>query len=137
MNEFTFEKIDIGQEASFEKFFTEKEISTFSELTGDFNPIHADVNYAEQTEYGGIIFHGMLLASLFSTFVGMYLPGKYCVYLSQDLKFRKPVKPNEKIKVRGRIKNKIDSLRILEIETEILNESGEVAVNGEARVKVL
>src|SRR3989344_4828112 len=137
MNEFTFEKIEIGQEAIFERSFTEKEIFSFSQLTGDLNPMHVDPKYAKQTEYGGVIVHGMLVASLFSTLVGMYLPGKYCVYLSQDIKFRRPVKPNEKVKVRGRVKNKIDSLYILEIETEILNEFGEVAINGEAMVKVL
>src|SRR3989344_3718732 len=137
MNEFTFEKIEIGQEASFYRSFSEKEIRAFSELIGDLNPMHIDINYAQKTAYGGIIVHGMLVASLFSTLVGMYLPGKYCVYLSQDIKFRKPVKPNEKIKVKGRVKNKIDSLYILEIETEILNEFGEVAINGEAMVKVL
>jgi len=137
MNEFTFEKIEIGQEAIFERSFTEKEIFSFSQLTGDLNPMHVDPKYTKQTEYGGVIVHGMLVASLFSTLVGMYLPGKYCVYLSQDIKFRRPVKPNEKVKVRGRVKNKIDSLRILEIETEILNEFGEVAINGEAMVKVL
>lgn len=136
MNEFTFEKIKIGQEASFEKVFTQKEIFTFSELIGDLNPMHVDANYAEQTEYGGVIIHGMLTASLFSTLVGMYLPGKYCLYLSQDIKFKKPIRPNEKIKVTGKVKNKINSLNILEIETQILNESGEIAVSGEAKVRV-
>ncbi len=79
----------------------------------------------------------MLAGSLFSTLVGMYLPGKYCLFLSLEMQFHNPVKPNQEIKVHGEIINKISSLKILEIKAKIIDKDNKILIPALIKVKVL
>lgn len=137
MEEFVFAELKIGQEAFFERVFSIEDIKKFADLSGDFNPLHVDKSYAEKTEFGGQIVHGMLAGSFFSTLVGMYLPGKNCLYLSQTLQFHYPIMPEEKIKVYGKIIQKIGALKIIEIETRIFDKNNKALITGAAKVRVL
>src|SRR6185295_7235732 len=78
-----FEDISVGQSAQFEMLVTEEMVGQFAQLSGDQNPLHVDHQYAAGTSFGAPIAHGMLLASFFSRLVGMHLPGKRALYLSQ------------------------------------------------------
>lgn len=71
----TFDDLKIGQKASLTKTITEEDLSHFIAITGDTNPLHVDESFAKQTFFGQRIAHGMLSASLFSTLVGMQIPG--------------------------------------------------------------
>ena len=73
--ELTFEEIKIGLKKSFEIEITDSLIKSFSELSGDFNPLHTDKEYAISNGFGNKVCHGMLLGSFFSQLIGMYLPG--------------------------------------------------------------
>jgi len=88
----TIEQIDVGMEARFSKTITDADIVLFSGVSGDTNPVHLDQVYAEGTMFKGRIAHGMLSASLLSTVFGTKLPGPGCIYLSQTLKFKAPVR---------------------------------------------
>jgi 3-hydroxybutyryl-CoA dehydratase len=136
MNDHNFEDLEVGKIFEFLRTISTEDVDNFSKLTGDFNSLHNDQEYAETTEFKGRIAHGMLVGSLFSTLFGMVCPGKRNLYLSQNLNFRKPVPLNSTVIVRGKIKNKIESLKILVVETEILL-NNEVVVNGEAKIKVI
>lgn len=131
-----YKDIKIGDEFSFEHFIDEDAVNKFAALTGDFNPLHVDQKYAEKTEFGGRISHGMLLASLFSTLVGMHLPGERALYISQDSRFRSPLPLNTKVKVEGKVTARFDALSMIELQTIIKDEKGKVVVDGVARVKV-
>ncbi len=87
----TFDDLKIGQKASLTKTITEEDLSHFIAITGDQNPLHIDESFAEQTFFGQRIAHGMLSASLFSTLVGMHIPGIGAIYKSQTLEFLLPV----------------------------------------------
>ncbi|MCK5350484.1 MAG: MaoC family dehydratase [Desulfobacula sp.] len=87
----TFDDLKIGQKAFLKKTITEEDLSHFIAITGDENPIHVDKTFAEQTFFGQRIAHGMLSASLFSTLVGMHIPGVGAIYKSQTLEFLRPV----------------------------------------------
>ena len=87
----TFDDLKIGQKAFLKKTITEEDLSHFIAITGDENPIHVDKIFAEQTFFGQRIAHGMLSASLFSTLVGMHIPGVGAIYKSQTLEFLRPV----------------------------------------------
>src|SRR5437867_13025635 len=63
----------------------------FIEITGDVNPLHVDEEFARKTKFGRRVLQGMLTASIFSTMVGMLLPGTGAIYRSQTLKFLLPV----------------------------------------------
>ena len=73
--EYSFEEIDVGLKHSFEVIINEELEEDFATISGDFNPLHIDEQYAKKTKFGKRVCHGMVLASFFSRLVGMYLPG--------------------------------------------------------------
>jgi 3-hydroxybutyryl-CoA dehydratase len=131
-----FENINVGDKKSFSKIWNMEDVKTFSNLSGDLNPLHIDEDYAKKTQFGKIIVHGMLVASSFSTFVGMYLPGKYCLYIKQDILFKKPVFVGDSLLISGEVVQKIESTKMLEISLKIFRNT-EIVIEGSALVKVL
>tara|TARA_Y100000310_G_C20480522_1_gene714449 strand:- start:14 stop:433 length:420 start_codon:yes stop_codon:yes gene_type:complete len=136
LNEYSYDEIDVGKVFEFKRKISTEDVDSFSKLTKDFNPLHNDHEYAKNTEFNDRIVHGMLAGSLFSTLLGMVCPGKKNLYLSQNLNFRKPIYLDSEVLVRGKIKNKIDSIRVLVIETQIMV-GDSVIIEGEAKVKVM
>jgi 3-hydroxybutyryl-CoA dehydratase len=130
------EDITVGDTASFERTILGSDVTAFAELSGDYNPLHTDAAYATHTSFGRPIAHGMLLGALCSTLVGMYLPGKRCLYLSQSLRFKKPVYADDVVAVRGTVTAKSVATRVLTIAVSITRGEEEV-VSGEAQVQVL
>ena len=89
-SELTFDQIDIGLTKEFDVIITQSLVDDFAKISGDYSPIHMNEEFAKSTKFGRKIVHGMLLASLLSRMVGMYLPGKYALYSSQTLEFHNP-----------------------------------------------
>ena len=87
------EDLEIGMSRIIERKITQNDILLFSKVSGDKNPVHLDKEYAQQTIFGRRIAHGMLTASLISAVIAEQLPGHGTVYLSQTLKFIRPVIP--------------------------------------------
>ncbi len=133
----TYESIQVGEEAAFSRVIADSCVAAFAELTGDYNPLHMDERYAAGTEFGQRVVHGMLIASFFSTLVGMYLPGRRALFLGQDVQFAIPVKVGERVTFRGRVRRKTDSVRLLDLDTRAFNNAGEEVVRGHAQIKVL
>lgn len=131
-----FEDIRVGDEASFMVVVDESLVDRFTQLTGDRNPLHVDEHFAARTMYGRRVVHGMLLASHFSTLIGMHLPGASALYLSQDIRFVKPVFVGDRVRVLGRVIATSPATRVLTILTQVLKEHDEVIVDGEAKVMV-
>lgn len=136
LNELKYEDIKVGDIFSLERFIDEASVDKFADLSGDYNPLHMDEQYAKKTEFKERIVHGMLLASLFSNLVGMKCAGKGSLYLSQDLHFKKALPMNNKVKVEGKVVTKIDSVKIIEMKTVIKDSNNNLLVDGIARVKV-
>ena len=132
----TFEEISVGQRASFDLQITKEMVEKFAELSGDYNPLHMDENYAINSQFKQRISHGMLLSSFFSQLVGMHIPGKKCLYLSQNLNFHNPCYIDDEIFVEGIVKQKSNSTKILEIKTTIHNKKNLLLVDGIAHVMV-
>lgn len=132
----SFVDISVGDTASIERTMSAGDVITFAQLSGDNNPLHTDEAYAKETKFGRPLVHGMLLGSLFSTLVGMYLPGKKCLYLGQTLQFRKPVFIGDTVTVHGTVATKSESTHILTLDMVITKE-GEEVVSGVATVQVL
>jgi 3-hydroxybutyryl-CoA dehydratase len=131
----TYEDIAVGDTAAFSKTVTESDIHAFSAITADFNPIHVDEVYATTSslgrKMGGRIAQGMLSASLFSTLIGMYIPGKGALYVSQTCNFRLPVKLGDTIRAECVVVEKMEKFRV-RLETRCVNQRGEVVIDGEA-----
>ena len=97
------EDFSVGMESTTEKTVTIEDIKKFAEVSGDFNPVHLDEEFAKKTIFKGRIAHGFLTASCISTIIATELPGPGSIYLKQSLKFLAPVYINEKILVKVRI----------------------------------
>jgi 3-hydroxybutyryl-CoA dehydratase len=130
------EEIEIGQKRKFSIKITESLINEFAKISGDYNPLHVDEQYAKSTKFGKKVCHGMLLGSFFSKIVGMYLPGKKALYFSQAMDFRLPCFINDEVTVEGEILEKSLASRILTIKTTISNQDGKCLVDGIAKVMV-
>ena len=94
------DEISEGMTAVFSKTVTEADIVLFAGITGDTNPVHLDEEFAKPTMFKGRIAHGMLTAGFISAVFGTKLPGPGCIYLSQSLKFKAPVKIGDTVEAR-------------------------------------
>ncbi len=129
------EDMEVGMTAVYAKTVTEADIVMFAGVSGDTNPVHLDANFARQTAFKGRIAHGMLSASFISAVLGTRLPGPGCIYLSQNLKFRAPVKAGETVTARVTVKDvNRDSKRIV-LDT-VCTVGDTVVIEGEAKLLV-
>ncbi len=125
MNEYRIEDITVGKEESFTVLVTEAMMDSFREMTGDVNPLHADKGYAADKGYDDKVCFGMLTASFLSTLAGVYLPGKYSLIQTVEIKFNKPVYPGDELTVTGRVTEKDERFGFIRVKAEVTLRSGE------------
>ena len=135
-SEYSFDEIEIGMQKSFKIFISEDMLADFAKLSGDDNPLHMNEEYASSTSFKKRVCSGMFLSSFFSTLVGMYLPGKHALHISQSLNFVNPCFIGEMITVEGKVVDKSPATKIIKLETTITNESGKRIIDGKAQVIV-
>ena len=125
--------VKVGDRAEFEKMVTAEDVARFADCTGDMNPLHRDPDYAARTRFGQCIAHGMLSAGFISAVLGTKLAPDCCViYLSQSLRFLRPVKIGETIRAVAEVKGTDPQKRIVTVQTDCFNQDGEPVVKGEA-----
>jgi len=127
----------IGQHASFSKTFTDDDVQRFIAITGDVNPLHVDDAFAAGTKFGRRVLHGMLTASIFSTMVGMLLPGTGAIYRSQTLRFLLPVYVGDTVTAHFVVRAIDGAKHRLEMEAWIENEAGKRVIEGTCEAGLL
>lgn len=132
-----YDDIELGETASITKMISEADVVNFAGIIGDFNPLHVNPEYAKNSMFGERICHGMLTASFISTLVGCGIPGRNGLYLSQNVKFVKPVKIGDTITATAEVIEKIDAKQRIVLSTVIKNQRGEVVIDGQATVMVM
>ena len=125
MNKYTIRDLHVGKKEEFTICITEEMQRTFTELTGDLNPMHLDDVYAEKNGFERKIVYGMLTASFYSTLVGVYLPGERCLFHECDVAWKKPVYIGDRLTIKGEIKEKDERFNRIFIKASILNQKGE------------
>ncbi|HHT98056.1 MAG TPA: MaoC family dehydratase [Clostridiales bacterium] len=125
MNEFKFDSIVINQKAEFKIKITSSMLDMFKEITGDVNPMHIDDSYAKEQGYESRLAYGMLTASFYSTLVGVYLPGKYCVFQECRTSFNKPVYVNDTLYISGEVIEIHEVLKRITIKAVIKNQKND------------
>jgi len=135
-SEYSFDEIEIGMQKSFKVDISKNMLDVFGRDTGDYNPLHMNEKYASSTSFKKRVCSGMFLSSFFSRLVGMYLPGKHALHISQSLNFVNPCFIGETITVEGKVIDKSPATKIIKLETTITNESGKRVIDGKARVIV-
>ncbi|MEW6730803.1 MAG: MaoC family dehydratase [Acidobacteriota bacterium] len=127
-------KFSLGETATYTKTITSADIEIFAAVSGDHNPIHLDEKYAMHTRFERRIAHGMLTASFISTVIGMHLPGCGAIYLSQEIKFLKPVFIGDTVTATATVTAYNEEKRIITLKTECANQEGIAVLTGEAKV---
>lgn len=122
-NEYLLSDLSVGQMESFTVTITEKMQVTFRELTEDINPMHTDADFAHAGGYQDKVVYGMLTASFFSTLVGVYLPGKYCLFHECDVQWPRPVYIGDTLVITGKIEDISDTLNMVTIKAIIKNQN--------------
>lgn len=130
-----FEQLSVGQTAESATVYDEARVRAFAEVSGDANPIHLDENFAKTSMFGQRIAHGLLVASSISAVLANQLPGTGTVYLSQSLKFTKPVYLGDTITTRVTVRSLEPEKRLVELETVCSNQKGDTVIEGVALTK--
>jgi len=128
-----FEDLSIGQSAELTRTADAATVEAFAAVSGDDNPLHLDEAYAATTSFGGRIAHGMLAAAYISAVLGTRLPGPGAIYLSQSLRFRRPVRLGDAVTARVTV-TAMDERRGQVTLATVCEAGGKTVVDGEAVV---
>lgn len=132
---YDFEELTVGQSAAVSRTVTEADILAFAGVSGDTNPVHLDAEFAASTMFEGRIAHGMLSAGYISTVFGTKLPGPGCIYLSQSLRFKAPVKIGDTVVARVTVRELNTEKRRASFDT-VCTVRGKVVLDGQAEILV-
>ena len=132
-----FEKIHVGDKAELKHTLKHEDVDLFAALTGDFNPLHVDVDFAKQTLFRKPVVHGMLSASFVSTMIGTILPGSGALWTSQTLEFLLPAFIGDTLTVTAVVIQKSPATRMIVLEIKITNQYSQVLVSGKSTVRTL
>lgn len=130
-------EITIGQQFSTSREVTDELVRKFAEVSGDYNPIHLDEEFAKTTRFGRRIAHGMLSGAFISAVLGNEFKDMKIVYLSQTMKFTAPVFLGDTVTSTATITNIRADKNIVTLETICTNQKGDVLVKGESAVMIL
>lgn len=136
-----FDDYKVGDSAKFTKTITEEDVMKFAEVTGDFNPIHVNPEYAATQMFKKQVAHGALSSGLISAVLGTKLFGPGILYGEQTVRFIKPVFFGDTLTAVGTVKEKFTKkdgkLKFIKCTTQVLNQNDEVVTDGEGVVLVL
>ncbi len=135
MSGLCLEDLSVGQAAELTREVSAADLDAFAAVTGDVNPLHLDETWAAATPFGGRIAHGMLAAGYISAVIGTKLPGPGAVYVSQTLRFRRPVRIGDAVTARVEI-TALDEKRSRVTLSTVCRVNGKAVVEGEAEVMV-
>ena len=133
MQGLSLEDLFVGQCSELTRTVSEADVVGFAEVTGDRNPLHLDEAYASTTSFGTRIAHGMLSAGYISAAIATQLPGPGAIYLSQSLRFRRPVRIGDTVTARVEV-SAINTRRARVTLATICLVNDEVVVDGEAEI---
>ena len=124
-----WDSIQVGDKGFHGKTITETDLVMFASISGDFNPMHVNKEYAKTTQFGKRIVHGVVSVSLIAGVLGMKLPGPGTIHVSQKVDFKKPVFIGDTLTVEAEVMEKFTKkegkLRFLRIRTDVYNQHKE------------
>jgi len=130
-----FEDLSVGRSAELTRVVSAADIDSFAAVSGDNNPVHLDEAYARTTTFQTRIAHGMLSGAYISAVLGTQLPGPGAIYLSQNLKFRRPVRIGDAVIARV-VVQALDARRGHATFTTLCQVDGRTVTEGEAVIMV-
>ena len=125
---------EVGDVARRSRRVTERDIELFTELTGDWNPLHYDEEAAARSRFGGLIVQGGVTSGLLNAVVAEDLPGPGSVFLHVDWSFKAPVRPGDEITAEVEVTEVREDKPLTRLRTTIVNQEGTVVLDGTALV---
>ena len=122
----------VGQKARRSLTLTEEHVQTFAKLTGDYNPLHFDADFAAHTKFGALVVQGGLTTGLLHALVAMDLPGPGSVFLSQHWKFTAPVYIGDTITAEAEVLSVHATKPVTQLGIVVKRQTGEAVLEGEA-----
>jgi phosphate acetyltransferase len=131
----TFDEIKVGDGAQLQRTLSMEDIQLFAAMSGDANPAHVDPEYAKNTQFHGIIAHGMWGGALISTLLGTQYPGPGSIYLGQSLRFEAPVHVGDTLTVKVTVTAKDERHHHVTLDCSCTDQDGQVVITGSALIK--
>lgn len=130
------DELKVGMKGAFSKRVSKEDVEEFAKVTGDYNPMHMDDDFAKETQFHGRIAHGMISAGMISACLGTKIPGPGAIYLGQTLKFDKPVHFDDVLVVQVEVVKIVPKkhFKIATLSTTVTNQDGVVVTEGEATI---
>ena len=116
---------------------TAQDFESFKAHSHDDNPLHNDAAYAHEQGYPDKVAYGMLSASYLSTLAGVYLPGKYALIHTVNLKFLKPVFAGDTLTITGEVVDKNETFRFIDVKAVIRNQNDIAVCKAQMQIGVL
>ena len=120
-----------GSRAERSRMTTSRDVEMFTEMTGDKNPLHYDIELAAKSPFGGLIVQGVT-TGLLNAVVAEDLPGPGTVFLETNWRFVKAVHVGETVTASVKVEHVWDDKPICRLETTVRNADGETCVVGSA-----
>lgn len=124
--------VTVGQRAQRSLMLTSDHVKTFASLTGDYNPLHFDADFAARTKFQGLVVQGGLTTGLLHALVAMDLPGPGSVFLSQNWKFTAPVYIGDTITAEAEVVSVHPTKPVTQLRVRVVRQTGDIVLEGEA-----
>lgn len=125
-------KVAVGQKAHRTLSLTEDHVNAYAELTGDYNPLHFDEDFASKTRFKNLVVQGGLTTGLVHARVAMDMPGPGTVFLNQNWQFTAPVYIGDTITVEAEVLEVHATKPVTKLKITITRQTGEKVLDGEA-----
>ena len=122
----------VGASARMRRAVTARDIELFSEISGDFNPLHYDESYVDASPFGGVVVQGGVSTAILNAVVAQHLPGPGSVFLNLTLDFRAPVRPGDTITGEVEVVEVRSDKPITRCRMSVTRDDGVTAVEGTA-----
>ena len=121
-----------------DKIVEQRRIEDYAHASGDFNPIHIDPEFASQTQFGGTIAHGMMVAATISEIMTGAFGSNWARTGKMKIRFRSPVKPGQTVTAKGSVRKvtPVDDTSLVVCAVTVVKDDGEVAISGQTEVTV-
>lgn len=129
------EEVEVGMRATYSQTVTDADVKAYAGISGDNNPAHMSDVYAKNSRFRARIAHGLYSAGFFSALFGTRLPGPGCVYVSQNLRFKKPVYLGDTVIAEISVTS-VDVIKRRIFFNTVCVVKGRIVIDGEAEIYI-
>lgn len=116
---------------------SQKVYEAFQQCSGDFNPLHTDIEFAKEKGFKECVMYGNILNAFVSTLIGEYLPTKDVMINSQDITYRQPVFLNDELDAELAVEKIYESVNVVDFKFRFNNAGGKTVARGHIQISVI